>query len=302
MKLTVVVFAVVLLGTLAFAGSPIAAVMGTATYEVNGVAIPTRGGVPVSIGDEVVTQSGTATLKFRDGTGIVLHANTRAKLAGDDAAPTVRILRGMATYSLAPNTKVRVEDDSGSPVTRILTNSAAAVRSVNDAASPVVYRSNAVRSPGLSGVVMPSTAVLSGQFVRAGDAGAGTGSTYVILPNGTRIMVQQQGSHYVITSVQVPVNVPGQSTPTYITADSSVLTGATITGIDSSTTGGVVQIGIVPAGSSTPLSPTQIASAIQTSATTAVNTAIQQGQLPSGSTSGATSTPVTTGQFSSSAP
>jgi hypothetical protein len=301
MKLVVPVAAFVLLAQLALAGPPIASVAGAAKLQVNGVTIPTRSDVPVSVGDELTTQSGSATLKFRDGTGIVLHANTQAKIAGNEATPTVRILRGMATYSLAPNTKVRVEDDNGTPVARILASSAAAMRSVTESAQTGVYRSTANRAKSSIGVVIPSSAVLSGQFVLRADTGS-TGTATVVLPNGTHLVVQQQGSSYVVTSVQVPVNVPGQAT-TYVTVDASVLNGATITGINASTTSGsAVQVTIVPQGSATPLTPTQVSTAIQTAATTAVATQVAQGQLPSGSTSAATNSPVTTGQFSSTAP
>ncbi len=294
------------------AAPPVASVMGTAPIDVDGIRTPARTLVPVAVGDDVVTQSGAAFVQFRDGSNVVLQPESELQIQGQPGQPSVRILKGSATYDLVPTSKLRVTNSKGETINQILDNALpAGGPAINRVTGPlseaVVYRSSPSRQVGF---MMPDSFAMTGTFVLAAGgpgAAAGASGTSIITPSGLTINLTPvlnssgQVTGFTVASITTTVTLPNGTTAT-ITATTGVLIGATVSGVTSTTqTGTQVSIQFTPPGSTTPLTPTQAATAVQTMEQIAVNTAINNGSLPPG-TQPPSPSPVSTGQFSSSAP
>jgi len=269
--------------------------------SVAGISAPARNAVPVSIGDEVATNRGIATVQFRDGSNITLQPSSLLRIEGLSNRPVVRVVRGSATYDLAAASRVSVVNSRGETVSRILD---AAVPSVSQPGSGSLLTDPLAgvamfRASRQSGAVVPPTAAFSGVFAASGSPADGTGTAKVVLPNGLTLNLTATTTNgvttYTVASIESTV---GNKTLT-ITSDTtnSGLIGATVQGLGGVTqTGGSVNITLTPSGSTTPIPAATAQTAIQTNVNAAVQTAVSNGTLPAGTTP-PTVSPVGTGEF-----
>lgn len=288
-----------------FAATPVARVISTAPVEVAGIMAPARNFVPAGAGDEVTAREQAVVVQFRDGSDVVLQPNSKIVLQGEADHPSVRILQGGARYNLAPGSRLRILDSKGEAmdamVGRALQQSAQYVRADNLASPALIYR-----NPGTprSGVKLPASAILTGQFSVSGTPGATGSGPSIVTPSGMKInltpIINANGvtTGYKVGSISVPVTTP-QGNVVFVEVTTGTMIGTTVTGVTSSTQAGTsVAIGFVPAGTSTPLTPAELQTSLENGTSTAVTTAISKGTLPAGTIVPAP-TGISTGEFSS---
>jgi hypothetical protein len=297
-------------GTVLFAASPVARVIGTQSISVAGIESPARNAVPVALGDEVSTEAGTAVVQFRDGSNVTLAPKSVLRLEGQSGRTVVRVVEGSVSYDLAPASRVSIVNSRGETVSQILnaavptaTPLATGGAVLDPLAAVSVYRAN--RQPG---VVIPSTLALTGVFSANGGGSAGSTGARVILPTGLTLNLTATTVNgittYTIASIEQAVitTTSGVTTTTVLTMttdnSNSGLIGATVSGLNVTTANPQVNISITPSGSSTPLPAATVQAALQSDVNQAVQTAVNNSQLPAGTT--VTFSPVSTGKFSSS--
>lgn len=63
---------------------------------------------PVAVGDEIATEEGRATVRFRDQSRVTLHSKTRVRVEKEAGRMLLRVLGGQVSYDLAPGSGLRV--------------------------------------------------------------------------------------------------------------------------------------------------------------------------------------------------
>ncbi len=283
--------------TISFAAEPVASVIGNAPIDVGGIRTPAHTLVPIAVGDEVSTEAGPAVVQFRDGSKVVLQPESQLQIEGQPADPSVRMVRGSATYDLVPTSRLRVMNTKGETVNQILDGALPTAPIVNRGNSPlpaaVVYRSSA--SSRQEGMVLPDSAFITGRFVLDATSGAGVISstqTTFVTPDGTVFHGTMVNGVFTVTSIDFQVTQPNGTKAT-VSTTTGPLIGTTITAPPSGSNG----VATFTSPSGTVINPAQVRTDLQTSA----NTAITNSGQPSG-TSADLSQRTVTGQFSSSAP
>jgi len=86
-----------------WAASPLGSVSSAQPFDLNGANVPVAGVPtwPVAAGDVIATHSAPATIKFCDGSRVVLAENSRARLEGKAGKSVFRLLQGSGEYGLA---------------------------------------------------------------------------------------------------------------------------------------------------------------------------------------------------------
>jgi len=283
----------------AFGANPVGRLISSAPVEVNGIAAPARNYVPVSIGDEITTKGASAVVQFPDGSGVTLQPNSKLRIEGQPAKPSVQVVSGSAMYDLARTSTVRVVNSKGQTVSSIFDRPLPAANPAGlDPLTPaVVYRNN----PRQPGTIAPSSAILFGTFVQGSTVPGGVPTDpAVILPNGLTINLTATTNPttgavtYTVTSVTTPVTLPNGTTTT-LTITSGALIGDTITPPSGGAGSGTSAAGVtITTSSGTPV--TNPNTVLQTTVTTGV----ANSTLPTGTTA-PTPSPVSTGQFRASA-
>ncbi len=281
-------------GPLCAAQPTVARVTSSEPLEVRGVAVDMKGlaSWPVTLDDDIATRNAEAYIQFQDGSTVSLQKHSRVKIQGSKDDISVRVLSGSIAYSVTPRSQVHIIDAAGA----VLQNSARNTRSFLPTSS---VSSSGIATPSSSGtrsgIVFAPKAVSVGTINAAAN---GSGSTQIILPDGTRFNVTVgPNNQLTITSIDVPVTTPNGTD--FVKVTSGPLVGATVTADIGSSSEQPLKI--IPSGSTTPLMPQQIATALQQSADAAITAAVQSGQLPQGTVKKPTS-PVGVGTVSSSAP
>src|ERR1700722_9589937 len=93
---TKIALLILALAALACAAAPVASVTSSAPFDLAGNHVNV-GGVPswtVMSGDDIATSSGQATIQLRDGSRIVLLANSRIRVSSDGDSFSVRLFSG----------------------------------------------------------------------------------------------------------------------------------------------------------------------------------------------------------------
>ena len=236
-----------------FGATPIARVISADTVDVSGIAAPARNFAVVAVGDEVTTKGTPATLQFRDGTSITLHQNSRVRVEGPARQPTVRMVKGTASYNLAPASTLRIVNTRGESLNQILDNGLPTGMSRgNSLADPwsagLVYRSPAGKQ---TGVAVPSGSIMVGQFTSNVIPGTGFNGPQIQLPSGIVINLTATTTTppgggvpvvtYTVASVSVPVTVTdtaanGTTTTTALPNTYATISSGTATGQSSAVT------------------------------------------------------------------
>ena len=112
MSRTSVVLVLILLACQGFAATPVAAISCNQSVVISGITVPADRVIswPVSINDEIVTQSAPAMLRFNDGTVVTLQRNSRMKLTAGHSGVEVKMLAGSAIYDIKPRSTVSIGD------------------------------------------------------------------------------------------------------------------------------------------------------------------------------------------------
>lgn len=285
-----------LVGGHCFGATPVAAITSSGSLLVNGISVPaSRVSWPVSVNDVIVTQNGSARLRFADGSTVTLQRNSRARIESASSRVEVKMLEGSAIYDVKKGSSLAINAPvlSNAPAAQAIAQGAP-----RQAAAPVEYRMVAQSSStgSTSGVVVAPKAISSGAFFAAGNRNAvtspGTGSK-IVLPNGTimEVTTNANGS-YTVTKINIPVTNPNGGAPIYITPDTpSPLVGATVT-LGSTTN--EANMSVTLPGATAPLTPDQLGNEVYATVTIAfVQT---QTQLPAGAKPPSPS-PVSAGVF-----
>lgn len=145
MKATTIALISLVFSALASAGQPVASVTSSAPFDLAGNHVNV-GGVPswtVMSGDDIATSSGQATIQLRDGSRLILLANSRVRVSSDGDSFSVRLVSGaLEVLSALPDFRLYVPDGQTSAVP-------GAVVSVGTPAS----KSAAIGSSGLNPLV-----------------------------------------------------------------------------------------------------------------------------------------------------
>ena len=101
---------IVFLAGLCFAAAPVGSASGTQTFHLRGNAVPVAGvpSWPLVAGDEISTDSGFVTLRFRDGSEATLDKGSRAKIEQDGDHLILRLQSGAMQFQVAKNSTLRV--------------------------------------------------------------------------------------------------------------------------------------------------------------------------------------------------
>jgi hypothetical protein len=270
-----IVFLGVAAALVSFAATPVARVISAQPVNVDGVIGPARNFVPLTVGNEVTTDTAKAVIQFADGSVVTLQPHSKVRIEVQPSGPVARVVQGSAIYDVA-HTSLSLRTASGAPLAD---------------SSPRVNGSPVRRQPGAAA---PRPASFTGSF---NPGGSGTGPQ-IVSPNGvtmnlTPVVNPSTGATtFVVSSIQQTITLPGGGTAV-VMVTSGTLIGATVGGV---TTGAIT---FTPVGSSTPLTPQQTASAVQTGLQQAINNGVASGTLPTG-TKPPSPTPVAGPQFSSS--
>jgi hypothetical protein len=214
-----------------FGATPIARVISAESVDVSGIAAPARNFAVVMVGDEVTTRGTPATVQFKDGTSITLHQNSRLKIEGPAGQPTVRMVKGTASYNLAPATNLRVMNTRGEVLNQILDNGLSTGMSrgnplTDPLSAGLIYRRPAGKQPG---VAVPSGSITVGQFAANAVPGTNFNGPQIQLPSGMVINLQANGSGgYTVVSISVPVTNTVGNVSTPVTTSTGTLVYATI--------------------------------------------------------------------------
>jgi hypothetical protein len=88
---------VVLAGSLAFAGGPVAAVSSSSAFELRGSEVKVEGvpSWPVLKGDVIATKAAPALIVFKDGSRVTLQANSKARVENTEDEIKLNLLDGV---------------------------------------------------------------------------------------------------------------------------------------------------------------------------------------------------------------
>ena len=158
---TLVAFAFFLVALQCFGASPVATISSTQPLVISGVTVPANRVIswPVSVHDEIATQTAPAMLRFNDGTVVTLQRNSRLRLEQGKAGVELKMMAGSAIYDVKPHSTITI-DPAANPaaVTSIPragngTGKGTSASGNETAATALAYR-------------MPSTAPSSGDCFR----------------------------------------------------------------------------------------------------------------------------------------
>jgi hypothetical protein len=251
-----------------FAATPVARVISTQPVNVDGIIGPARNFVPLTVGNEVTTDTAPAVIQFADGSVVTLQPHSKVRIEGQSSGPVARVVQGSAIYDVARTSSSRPGDGTGQPGLRTPSGAPPADPSAR------VNRSPARPQPGAPA---PRTVSFTGSF-SPGVSGTGP---QIISPNGvtmnlTAVVNPSTGAQtFVVSSIQQTIALPGGGTAV-VTVTSGTLIGATVGGVTTGT------ITFTQSGSSTPLTPQQTATAVQTGLQQAINNGVANGTLPTG--------------------
>lgn len=116
MKKRMLLIGIVLTGIL-FAAEPIGTVTSLDVFELRGTAVNT-GGVPswpMVAGDDVKTTGSSATIRFKDGSQVVLAANSQAKVVREDGGLVLRLVSGSMKVTLSHDSHLTVINKPSAP-------------------------------------------------------------------------------------------------------------------------------------------------------------------------------------------
>lgn len=109
MALTIAVFT-----GAAFGQASIATVTSSGPFELRAAAVDPKGvpSWPVLSGDNIATLSHSATVKFRDGSRVVLAAKSRARIEQGNQGPVFCLFDGAVAFTPAKTTRVTVSKNT----------------------------------------------------------------------------------------------------------------------------------------------------------------------------------------------
>jgi hypothetical protein len=307
MRRTNVLLVLLIIATVStFAGTPIANVISAESIDVNGITAPARNYIPIELGGQVTTRNSSATIKFADGTTVVLQPNSVMKIDGKAGAPDIHLLQGSAQYKLSPGSRTHVSNGSDNLVDKLIDDTTAS-RSVAPAPpAAVVYRASSSKS---TNVILPTSptstsgfltvAPTTGTFIlKPSDSiGAVTTGPQIVGPSGFTINLTPNGSGgYTVASISEVVN------GVTVTTTTGPAIGATVSSVSTSTgTGSSVAITLTTStGTAVPV--TAIQQSVQAAVTTLAATTPALQTTTGAPVTVATQAPAATGNFSPSAP
>jgi hypothetical protein len=239
-----------------FAATPVARVISAQPVNVDGIIGPARNFVPLTIGNEVTTDSASAVIQFADGSVVTLQPHSKVRIEGQPSSAVARVVQGTAIYDVAPASSSRLGNGTGQPN----------LRTPSGPTRP---------QPGASA---RRPAPFTGSFNPGGPAGTGP---QIDGPNGVTINLTSAvnpvtgATTFVVSSIQETITLPSGGTAV-VTITSGTLIGATVGGVTTGT------FTFTTPGSSAPLTPQQTSTAVQTGLQQAINTGVASGTLPTG--------------------
>lgn len=113
-RFTLAVLAAALAACQCFAATPVAAVSSNQPIVVSGITVPTNRLIswPLSVNDEITTQSAPAMVRFSDGTVVTLQRNSHMRLDAGKSGVEVKMLSGSAVYDIKANSNVAIHNDA----------------------------------------------------------------------------------------------------------------------------------------------------------------------------------------------
>lgn len=282
-SLTVGAAAFVMLAVWCFGASPVATISSAQSVVVSGISVPANRVMswPVSVNDEIVTQSAPATVRFADGTVVMLQRNSRMRLEQSAAGVKVNMLAGSAMYDVKPNSRVSLGPKPASvrlPGGFMETAARPGVSGGNSANSAALaYRMPATQPS--SGVIFAPMAISAAHFSTAQFLPAATRQEYTIPSNGPTVVlpsgvilevtpVPNAPGQYTINRILVPVTNPGGQL-VYANVVTSPLIGAGLAVLNQGTASQQITI----FNGANPLTPDQANAALQQAAQNAVSNA-----------------------------
>ena len=99
---------VVLAGSMAFAGAPVATVTSSAAFELRGAEVKVEGvpSWPVLQGDVIAAKAAPAVIVFKDGSRVTLLVNSKARVESTKDGLSFRLLDGAMQILAAPRSSV----------------------------------------------------------------------------------------------------------------------------------------------------------------------------------------------------
>jgi len=94
----------------AFAAAPVASVMSSSDFQLRGVSVNTAGvpSWPVLAGDTVTAGTGSATIRFMDGTMVTLAPGSKVAVQEKKNDVSLRLVNGFMSFTLAPSSALSV--------------------------------------------------------------------------------------------------------------------------------------------------------------------------------------------------
>lgn len=204
-----------ILATLALCGfsysfaASVATVSSTGSVTVSGVRVPTERLIswPISATDEIVTTNTPAVIRFSDGSRLTVQRNSSVRLQA--SASKFTMVTGAAIYDAKSQIAPTVAPSKTSVnMSTAMGQIAALSRPVGASSSRRLVAATSSNTGRLSLRDTTTTTTPSGPTLTLAD-GTILHLTAIQQINGI--------TQYAVTSIQVPVEVPGQSTPTYLT-------------------------------------------------------------------------------------
>lgn len=95
-----------------FASAPVANVSSAEPLNIDGhsMFMPGVPSFPVVVGDQIATSTGPAIMSFSDGSRLTLAPQSRVKIIGSNAKPTVVLTAGNLEYRLAAGSALTLTD------------------------------------------------------------------------------------------------------------------------------------------------------------------------------------------------
>ncbi len=99
---------VVLAGSMAYAGAPVATVTSSAAFELRGAEVKVEGvpSWPVLQGDVIATRAVPAVIVFKDGSRVSLHPNSKGQVESTKDGLRFRLLDGFMQVLAAPGSGI----------------------------------------------------------------------------------------------------------------------------------------------------------------------------------------------------
>jgi hypothetical protein len=239
-----------------FAATPVARVISAQPVNVDGIIGPARNFAPLTIGNEVTTDSASAVIQFADGSVVTLQPHSKVRIEGQPSSATARVVQGSAIYDVAKTSSTRLGNGTGQP----------GLRAPSGPTRP---------QPGASA---PRPAPFTGSFNPGTPSGTGP---QIDGPNGVTINLTSAvnpvtgATTFVVSSIQETITLPSGGTAV-VTITSGTLIGATVGGVATGT------FTFTTPGSTAPLTPQQTSTAVQTGLQQAINSGVASGTLPTG--------------------